>query len=642
MRHPWALSVLFLLLLASATSPHRASADGQRWTARLVGLTASYGQESWKYDLAYEGQADPSQVASHLANATTSYYGAVGLRATLRVEVFDPADPTSDVPSIVNLTAAIQTIQGPNSALVKREGTSRTFQLDFDLDGADNADPRGRVTPPVEPGVKDVAIKILERVNNPTPMNVEVGDASMRFSYDVPYVRPVVPSDAGLLYAQPTPDSIFRLFNDVGYDRSVMTVFRSIAGGDDVRVESTYGIGLQGRAVELHGYLAERAAPQPTPAGPVPAPVPQAPFVPGVSDNPQLAALVHNTDRLVLISEKLLATSTVDASGLVTFTVKGSDLLNVRNPAPPGALVLLATVLPTNFDRVACPGDCLGGPEFHVGAGEVMVPVAAKKFDVYGFMLQGSGTAGVGAPDPLRQAALSTNALQVLVHDPGGYGPDDPREGDVVAIVPDARSDRPLSVATLAPSDYELDPNGKPTFLSGSVPVRGIQDQHITFYRVLAFLYGANDVFEGATFADRGYTVELAAPVAHAPPGTGGLYVNITSRTTNYDLAVDEPRFAIDVLYSIRAPDVKANVTKTVTVKEARTESVFFPIAVNTPSTVTTVVNTTSGDTNPVAQSKDVVFTPPPAKKGFADKIPGFEGTLAFAALLALALRRRR
>jgi hypothetical protein len=636
---------LLLSLLASAvalgaftTLLPSAPAGAETWSARLLDLTGSYGSEAWKYDLGYEGQATPAVVAAHLQNQTTSYYGALGLRLTLKIQIYNVQDANAQPTSDHNVTATIDTAGGPVFALVKREGTSATFYLDFDLDGANNAAPDGRTPPPVEPGLKTVQLNILHRVKDNPPVE-PAGEAQFQFTYTIPYGTASNPAFAGLLNQQPVPDNIFRLFTDVGWDRSVPFFFRPLEPSHSLELAYDFGPEASGQTVDLYGFLAELPG-QGSPGGPAPAPGVTAPFVPGVSDNQTLQNLVENSDRIVTVNKKRLATSRVDADGGVRFLLKGSDLLAVRDSPPVAGLVAVAPLLVDNFDPSACPGDCRGGAQYRVGATELVVPVTARKVDVDSYELADPAASGQQAPPAVRDVAIGANALEVRVRDRAGFTASDVRTGDAYALVPDARSATPLAGADLSRGTRDAS-GGPQQLLSGSLPVRGIQAQHVTFYRVLGLLYEANDAFYGAAFGDRGYTVQVSAPVAIVPPGAGGVYVNITSRTTNYDVTV-EKAFDLKVYYRVAAPDLKVNESRTSTVPEGGTTSDFFPLTSSQAGSFAVTVDSTSGDTLPRPNVVSAEFREPPAKKGFADRIPGPEASLLLLVLAGVVLVSRR
>jgi hypothetical protein len=641
-RTTWLMALLvWVPLLLAATAPP-ADAQVSGWTARLTGLSASYGVETWKYEVGYAGTS-PQTLAAHVQNQSASYAGAVGLRLRLTIEVYHP-DGSQPAPE-VGVTAHIATTRGNVPAYVQREGNSRTFTLDFDLDGANNVSPDGRTIPAVEPGIKTVEVEVFRRVNE-NPPTIPIGSAQLVFTYEIPYQEAYVPHLATdpRPYVQPVPDAIFRLFNDIGWDRSVLSLIRPLNATGVVSLTYDFTPAAAGRSVELYGFLAERGVPQDTPAGNPPAPVPNAPYIPGVSDNPAFQGALDNTDRLVVVHKRLLATAQADDVGRATFALRGTDLLAVRSPAPGSGLVVVAPLLPSNFNRELCPGDCKGGPQFRIGATELVAPISDARLLVDRYRLADPGLAGNTAPDPVREAALGVNALQVYVREPGGFAPPETRAGDLFALVPDARSTAPLSAGSLSPSQSETAPGQTQNeLLQGNLPVRGIQSQHVSFYRVMALVYRSGDVFHGLTYGDRGYELELSAPQAFVPPGDGGVFINFTSRTTNYNQAADEPGFSLRVLYRLRVPEFNINEQRTITLPESGFESVFLPLTATEAGSADVIVNATSGDVLPRAQTVSATWVEPPPRRNVADRLPGFEAPLALVALaLLLGGRVRR
>lgn len=637
---PLALTAVLTLTLAlGAAAP--SGAVGEDWQARMVGLASDYGEETWKYSVDFEGQGSPALLVSHLQNRTTSYAGAVGLRAVVSVELVNQQAPDQALPANYNVTAFIDTTRGPVYALVARDaGNARLFHLNFDLDGANQVDPLGRVIPPVEPGVKDVVVVATKRVNDANP-TVEVGRSNVQFRYVVPASRPALPDLAGSRYLQAVPDGSFRLFNDIGWDRSVLMVLRPVR--DDTGLELVYEFEPQdaGATVELVALVAQRAVA--TPATNVPAPAPTLPGVSGVTTRDEAQNLIDNTERAVVIHRGVIGNAAVDASGLVTFNVNGQTLRSVQDGAPAGAIVVVAPVLATVFDAAACGADCTGGGQFSVGATELVVPVSPANVAVDAFELTDpaltTNQVPSNVPDPIREAALGANALEVFVRDLDGFAPNDVRAGDVHAIVPDARSSRALSSAGLVRSQRE------DNLLQGSLSVRGIQQERISHYRVLALVYQGQDVFHGVAWADRGYRVDAEPLVAVTPPGDGGVWVNFTSMTTNYDLQAGDPAFGINILYRLDIAAFDIDETRSIALKEGGRESVFVALNATTEGRELVRVNSTSGDTLPLGAETEAVWVAAKEKESLADKIPGPSAPVALAALafaLAFASRASR
>lgn len=647
MRSLLVLALLLSALFVAASSPARPDEDGESWSAKLLDLQAAYGSEAWKYDVAYEGQAAAPTLVEHLKNQTTSYYGAVGLRATLKIEVYDPLDPTRRLTSSYGVTAYIPTTRGNLYAYVKREaGTgagpsdSPIFYLDFDLDGANHVDPNNRQVPPAEPGLKDVRVQITRSTTSAPPRTELVGEAGLSFTYEIPAQTALAPNLVGMRYQQPVPDSIFRLFNDIGWDRSVLSIIRPLRNNTPVDLEYQFSPEAVGQTVELYGYVAERALPrsvggQQVPVS-APAPVPTLPFVPGVSDNETVQSLLDNTERLVAVTKKFLASSPVDADGLVRFHVEQSALLSIQSPPAAAALAVVSPTLLTNFRPESCAQPCMGGAQFRVGATELVVPASNRQAKIDSYVLLDPALTGGGAPPPVRDVAMQANALQVYVKDLDGFAANEVRVGDAWAVVADVRSPEALSGARLNPDTR--DDVANPNLLSGNLGVGPIQEQHVSFYRVLSLLYGSNDAFYTVTYGDRGFQLQLTSDPALVPPGDGGVWLNFTSRTTNYDARLGESGLDVTVVYTVAAPDLSVNVTKNLRLNESGLESIFFPLTAEQAGEVGVRVSTTTGDTLPRPRDITAVWVEKPPKKGLADRIPGPDAALVAVALAALAV----
>lgn len=633
-----ALSLPFAL----AGAPEARGDDGEQWSARLKDLDASYGQETWKYDLAYEGQASPNTIVTHLENQTTSYAGAVGLRATLKLEIYDTQDPAKVAATTYNITAYIPTSRGNLHAYVKRLSTSTNeFQLDFDLDGANNGDPRGALIPAADPGLQQVHVNIMKRVND-NPPTTPVGDAAFEFTYELPYQLIEVPDYQGLSHVQSVPDSVFRLFNDVGWDRSVALITRPVTQSTQITADFEFDTASAGQEVAFYAFRAERGANAQGQNAPAPAPTP--PFIPGVTDNETLQKAIENSDRLIVVSRGQLGTATIDAAGHAALNVTGAGVLaSIENGLQTG-LIVVAPLLVSNFDPALCPGNCLGGSQYRIGATEFVVPITGSRAVIDGYRLSDPGITGSNAPGPLRDVALGVNSLQVFVRDIGGFvPPQDVRTGDVFAVVAESRSTEPLSGASLSPNQRDSNPGERQNLLSGNLQVRPIQAEKVSYYRILAFLYAAGDEFYGITWGDRGYEVDLASPPVEVPPGTGGVQITITSRTTNYDILAQESSFALKVLYQISVLELNTNETRSVTLKEAESFTDFYPLNASTAGQLTVVVSTTSGDVLPRPLEIALDFVEKGPDKHLADRIPGFEAAaLVLAALAGLLIVGRR
>lgn len=630
-----AFALLLALSLSSPTlSEPMTAADV--WSARLTGLNASYGPEDWKY-AGLPGGTSVQAITSHIENETSSFQGAVGLRASLDIEIYNIQDRSAAAVQDYSVQAKINTPRGPIQGYVFRAtgDDPNRFRVDFDLDGANNADPAGNVPPPADPGLQQVELTILKAVRDNPPQK-KVGEARMEFTYEQPVQTARIDRLEGRSYQQFVPDSMFRLFTDVGWDRSVLMVTRPVVGSDAIELEYEFDPSIAGQAVELRRLVAERAV-KPNPSAPTaPAPLPSIPFIPGVSDNETLRKATEGTDRFVTVDNALVTggESVVDANGNVRFVVGAQSLLVHGND-----LVVLAAVLKSNFDPDRCDEDCLGSPAFRVGATELVAPVSSQHVNITRYKLLDEQSRGGAAPAPVRDVALAANALQVYVRDEDGFSSPNPqnpqtRSGDVYAVVAGGRSSAPLSGAGLSPSQSEGD------VLSGNLPVRNIQEAGVNIYRVFAFVYQSQDQFYGLAFGDRGYRLRLD-PLEVQPGDDSGVWVNVTSVTTNYDEVPEDPGFDLKVTLTVKVGD-GANVTKSVAVKELSETATFFAVPAAEVD-VPVSVESTSGDLLPPAATTIIRFTP---EDSGVDKprIPGFDAVAlvgAVVAMIAWARRRR-
>lgn len=631
----------FALAVAFSPAP---SAAGESISARLLKVDTSYGQETWKYDVAYQGVFGPQQTLAHLQNSSSTYYGAVGARATFKIQIYDTQNPTRALKDTAyNLTASINTLKGPLYAFVKRgPGTtpgpsdSDLFWLDFDLDGSNNGDPLGRYPPALEPGQKTIRVDITKRQQD-IPPSKPVGSADLVFTYEIPSAAVSIPAFNNLPYLQNLPDDSLRLFNDIGWGDSVLFVDRGVLPANPITI--TYQFSGPNLHVRLYGFLAERGVA--TPGGPVPASNPALPFIPGISDNKTLENQLAKSEALIIINQKMLGEATTAPDGQAAFRLTGEDLLKVRATAPAQALVVLAPSLDPRMPETPDPANYAGSANLHVGASELVVPVSDRRAVMERYTLLENSGGAQNLPDPVRQYGLAVNGLQVDVRDVDGFvtAPPQVRQGDLVAIIPDVRNSAPLSGTSLAPTQRDAN------LLRGTLSVRGIQEQGVSFYRILALLYRENDAFYGLTYGDRGYALSLAATSAplNLP---ANLYLNLTSRNTNYDLLPGEPDFQIKVLVRVTAADFKYNQTTSYTLTEGGFLGLTFPFQSNRTGDVRVDVGSTSGDATPRDLRINLHYVEPKVKKTLADRLPGFDAVLllaaAAAALVLVGLRRRR
>lgn len=615
-------------------------AEGENWSARLLDLSSSYGSESWKYDAEYLTQASPADLLDHFQNQSTNFNGALGLRATLRIQIFEETDASAAPDTSYSVKAVIGTSGGDLPAYVKRDATDASmYQIDFDLDGANHGDPRGIVIPPADPGTQTVNVQILKRFGD-DPRPAPVGEATMQFTYSRPAQTISVADYAGLRHVQDVPDSIFRLWTDVGWGESVRFITRPVTTNAGIQLDYQFDVSAAGQTVDLRAFIVQRGVS--TPGGNQPVPGGTFPPVPGVTDQETFEKLLENAERLVVVNEGVVATQPLDATGFARFDVTGTQLMAVAPTPPDAALVAVAPVLGGNFDAASCGEDCLGGSQYVVSAAEMVAPITGQTVAVDGFELvdpdQRGGDVPEQVPQPIRDVALGLNALEVTVRDVDGFQQTDSRSGDAWAIVADARSDEPLSGARLSPSQKG------PNLLTGNLGVRGIQEQRVSNYRVMTLLYQASDDFYGVAWADRGYRMTLDAPVNFVPPGAGGVWVNLTSVTTNYDTVPDDLAFQISVTYTVNVPQFGIdNASRSVVLDEAGFTTEFVPLSTSQVGEFPVTVYGTSGDVLPLPQTVNAVFTALPEERGLADRIPGFEAALLVAAVFlgALIVRRR-
>jgi hypothetical protein len=265
------------------------------------------------------------------------------------------------------------------------------------------------------------------------------------------------------------------------------------------------------------------------------------------------------------------------------------------------------------------------------------VPVSNADVRVRGFRINtdlADESQSRGAPDPIRDAALAANALDVEIFDAGGSSGS--TSGDAVAFVPNSPGS---SVLTRANVVSRPDVSPSLTYRMASLPVLPIQEAHVTKYRVMALLYGpgAND-FYGLAFADRGWEPSFSAGTAFVND-RGIVYLNVTSVNTNYDLRPMEAGFDLRVVLRINVPDLQINETETFDLKEGLRESKTFTLTADRPADVRVEFIGTTGDTISDTFGLTMRFVEPPPKRNFVDRIPGFEAVALIAVLGALAWR---
>lgn len=589
-------------------------ADPEFYGVKLLTVSTFYGSENWKIDpQLYAG--DP---VGGIGNATGQYDGAVGHRVTLRVQLTDeqgnPVGTDTDLP-FVSLTAYIDTSRGRLNGFVGRDAPdSNSFNIHFDTDGT--AEPPGgpapgEALPSLLPGVQHVKVNIKKGLVRATA--VDAGNAELVFDYTNPAVEIQVPALGTGGYVAQVPDSMFRLFNDIGWGNSIKMVTAPVRSKDTV--SATYYFGQPGATVRWYAMAAERFC-QP----------------PGCIYEPQGTIIVHS---------KEIGKAETDAIGAVTFSAPASSLIDFSTKSYTAAVVVVAavldpqedlgTTLPQEFEK--------GSPRIRTGATEFVVPVSDASVRVNRFRINttlSDEAQGAGAPDPIRDAVLAANALEVGFYDSG----EGSATGDAVAFVPNAPGSD-----ILAKADITAEPGGLPdtSYRTARLPVMDIQAAHVTSYRVMGLLYGPgpND-FYGLAYADRGFLATLSAPVTYVGQ-RGTVFVNVTSITTNYDLQ-QETGFDLRVLMRINVPDLQINATETFNLREGLSESRPFAITADRPADIKVDVVGTSGDTVSDTLSINARFVEPPPKRNFVDRIPGFEavGLVAVLGILVWRMQQKR
>lgn len=586
--------------------------------AKLIGVSTFYGQERWKANPGLYG----SNPSGGFTNATGQYDGAVGYRVSLKVELTDEdgsdVDPTDTELPFVNMTAYIDSPRGRVYAWVQREqgGTapaglsaSPVFHLHFDMDGTNFAPPGGTAQPAFPAGLQRVHVDIKKGSGGGS---VPAGSSDLVFDYSVATQDVQVSNFAGV-YVTDAPDTIFRLFNDIGWGSTVRMVDRPVPPTETVTV--AYGFPATNATVQWWALAAQRLC---NPPGCVPG-------GPGTIE----------------IHRKLLDDGLTDGTGQITFSAAASTLL--QYPAQTyagGAMVVLAATLDPASDLGANLPDefALGSSQIRTGATELVVPVSDARTRVTGFSLNTSAyerAQGSGAPGPVEDLALQANALEVTFYDDEGTS----NAGDAVAFRPNAPGS---TVFTRADIGRHSDPTLQGKYRVARLLAKPIQDQHVTNYRVMGLLYGPspND-FYSVAYADRGFLYGIEAPVAYVGD-RGTVWFNLTSVTTNYDLRTEEPGFDLRVLLEVTVPDLQVNSTEVFNLREGARDNRPFPVTADRVADVKVNFVMTSGDTLSDPGSVTARFIEQPPPKSFVDRIPGFELVGALVVLGALAWRAAR
>ncbi|HEX9815860.1 MAG TPA: hypothetical protein VGB18_02675, partial [Candidatus Thermoplasmatota archaeon] len=218
--------------------------DPEYYEVKLIGFSTFYGSEDWKINPSlYQG--DP---AGGLGNATGQYDGSVGHRVTLRVELTDEqgnpisgADPL-ELP-FVHMTAYIDTPRGRLNGFVGRDTPqSAIFNLHFDTDGTKEppgGPAPGEPLPALNPGLQTVKINIQKGATRATA--VDAGTGELVFDYNNPAVDIRIPQLGTGGYVAQVPDSMFRLFNDIGWGDTTRMVTQPVRSTMDITATYFFG-----------------------------------------------------------------------------------------------------------------------------------------------------------------------------------------------------------------------------------------------------------------------------------------------------------------------------------------------------------------------------------------------------------------
>lgn len=571
--------------------------EAETFKVKLLNVTTDYGSERWKLDSRFYA----GNPAAGVANGSASWEAAVGYRVVLKVRLTndDGGDTTTTDLQNINITAFLQTATGQLRAYILREAggptplqsNSPNFHLFFDLDGSNYAPPGGRSTSGQSPGSKYVHVDIERKPVTPGGQAVNVGSTDLVFDYGIPSQSVAIPGilDANIV---DVPDTSFRLFNDIGWGKSVRMVMQPVDPAKNVQV--AYSFGAPNATVKWWSLAAVRLCQPPA-------------CTPGSGGG------------AVEIVRKLLDTGRTDARGQVTFTAPAGDLLRFSGRTFNNGLAVVAASLAPEEDLGATLGDSFryGSTQIRTGATELVVPVTNQITSLVEFRVENVTTSGQ-APDPLTAQAMATNRLRVVLFDDGGGS----TTGDAQAILPNQRDTGVLATGRFNP---DSDPAFREKYRVAQVQAKGILDQHVTSYRVLALMYASpNDEFYGLTYADRGFRLDANAPPT--PVGqSGALWLNVTSVTTNYDLRPRETGFNINVDVRVSIPDLRINRTERFSLAEAANENRPFPITYNQVGDLKITILSSSGDTLSNPQSIFAAFIQEEPKRKLAERIPGFE-----------------
>lgn len=595
----------------------------ERFKVKLLGVETFYGQEKWKTSTLFQG-------AEHFQDDAGQYDGALGYRIALRIQLTDeagnnvPSDPVEN--RNVNLTAALKTSRGDIPAYVQRmpglvpgQSDSLVFRLFFDLDGTSPASGRAAVAA-LGTGTALVRVNIYKQA---TTGRIDAGQDDLVFSYERPSSTISVDGFAARDYVAEVPDSTFRLLNDIGDGLTVPFVTEQVP--DTATLRASYDFGVARKDVRWTAMTA----------------------LPCSSAN---CLPINGLARTEILTREI-ATLETDASGRVNFSAPVRDLLSYPGRSAPlsAALVVVSASLAPETDLPPELGSqyAKGGLDIVAGADEFVVPIANRVARVTGYSISTQFQdvfANSSAPKPIKDQAAAVNALTIRLYDETGTtsGTGCANCGDAVAIVPDG----PAKVLGNATIHSVADPVLANRYREASLPVGGIHAAKVSWYRILALFYGSagngdRDVFQGMTYADRGFSIETAStPTRITDQGT--YYFNITSRSTNYDLRPAETDFQMKVVYRVTTENgLEKN--DTIILAEGSSSNQEIKVSSTRVGSLAITYEATSGDTLIGPLTDTVAFHDREPKKRLGDRIPGFEAILLGAALMgALMLVRRR
>ncbi|HLE47821.1 MAG TPA: hypothetical protein VI818_05940, partial [Candidatus Thermoplasmatota archaeon] len=522
----------------------------------------------------------------------------------------------------VELAAYIDAPRGPRQAWIVRAPTtvaaqvvgqvssdSPEFFLHFDMDGSNAAPPGSKSPLAFNPGSQLVHVTVFRR--GATNSLERVGGNDLLFAYDNARQTLTV-SGLSEPFTSIVPDSMFRHFTDLGKDDRILFAHEHVMKNANVSV--VYKFTKANATVHWYAFAAHRA-PCDTPTG---------------VGAPNCGS--------VLIYRRLHRTGTTDATGTVTFDALAGDLLRFSTRNFGSAVVVLAASLePQDPANTALgPEYAAGSPALVTSAAELVLAITdgTSRISKYSIDTRAYENAtGGGAPDPVKQAVLNANYLEVQFYADSTSRP----EGDAVAVMPD--SGAVLASGTIG---NHQDPTFS-NFRVARLPVTGIQAENTPNFRVFGFLYDTQSFeLQSLAWGDRGYTASYALPTTPISEN-GKAWINLTSVNTNYDPVANEPGFDLKVILRIVIPDLRTNQTITLEIPEGGTVTRTQPVSSSKPGEVKVTFLGTTGDT--IKEWKEsMLFVNPPAKKSFADRIPGFDGVFAAlaVALVGLAMWRRR